>query len=102
TRLVVFRQGAKQQMQSQAQMDAERANKENAKAKNFGRASLVGFQVQQAIEDFQFAGFRGAANNIALIAARLGGPAGLIALAGLAGYQLKSMYDVWKDGDKEL
>ncbi len=46
------------------------------------------FQIQQAIEDFSYAGIRGASNNVAFLASQMGGPAGLIALIGLMGVTL--------------
>lgn len=46
------------------------------------------FQVQQAIEDYSYAGLRGAGNNIAMLAATIGGPAGLVALLGIMGATL--------------
>lgn len=49
------------------------------------------FQAQQAIEDFSYAGLRGASNNIALMASQLGGPAGLIALLGISAVQMGPM-----------
>lgn len=53
-----------------------------------GRALMVAFQTQQMVEDFSYAGLRGAGNNAAFMAASLGGPAGLIALIGLMGATL--------------
>lgn len=46
------------------------------------------FQLQQVAEDFNAAGFRGASNNLAYLAAQLGGTAGVIALSGLAAVSL--------------
>ncbi len=71
------------------------------RTRNMSRQVNVMFNVQQAIEDFSFAGMRGASNNLAAMAATLGGPAGIIAMLGLAGY---SLYNIGKDmkwfGDK--
>ena len=52
----------------------------NQQAKGNQRIQQSVLMVQQAVEDFSFAGFRGASNNIAMLASMLGGPAGLIAL----------------------
>jgi len=49
------------------------------------------FQAQQMIEDFSYAGFRGASNNIAMLAASMGGPGGLIVLGGVAALTLGSI-----------
>lgn len=49
------------------------------------------FTIQQAIEDYSYAGLRGAANNIAFMAASIGGKTGLATVAALAAYQLYEM-----------
>jgi len=49
------------------------------------------FTIQQAIEDYSYAGMRGAANNIAFMAASIGGKTGLATVAALAAYQLYEM-----------
>lgn len=43
------------------------------------------FMFQQAIEDFQYAGMRGASNNLAMMASTMGGKGGLIALGTVLG-----------------
>lgn len=57
-------------------------------SKNFSKANMAAFQIQQIVEDFSFAGMRGASNNIALLASQIGGPAGLIALFATMGITL--------------
>lgn len=51
------------------------------------------FQGQQMIEDFAFAGWRGASNNIAMLASSLGGPGGLIALLGVTALTIPSVIE---------
>lgn len=66
-------------------------------AARMGKLTMGAFQVQQIIEDVQFAGFRGIGNNLAFLATMMGGPTGIIALAGLAAYQI---YDFSQQTDK--
>jgi len=70
---------------------AERQREQNILSKRSSKATQSIFQVQQAIEDFSFAGFRGASNNIAFLAAQFGGKGGIIALVGLAAASFGTM-----------
>ena len=67
----------------------------------FGQSSFQLFQVQQAVEDYNFAGIRGAANNIAVLAASIGGPAGLAAVVALLGGNLLVTAGAFKSFGKE-
>lgn len=60
------------------------------------------FQVQQAVEDFQFAGFRGMANNLALLSFMMGGTGGTIALLGLMAVSVFNVSQALKSGGKEV
>ncbi|QDT65627.1 hypothetical protein [Calycomorphotria hydatis] len=98
-RLQVVRQMAKQMA------IAELTQQSNGKGgKDAARSAQRLFQVQQAIEDFSYAGMRGATNNIAALAAMIGGPAGLLAMLGVLGITLppiiKTTMD-WMNGNKE-
>ncbi|WP_206678619.1 hypothetical protein, partial [Alienimonas chondri] len=54
-----------------------------------GGGVQMAFQAQQMVEDFSFAGMRGATNNLAMMAATLGsGPASLAVLGGIAAVQM--------------
>lgn len=75
--LAIYKLAASQQRQVQATQQPGN-----------GKGVMYAFQAQQAIEDFSFAGLRGASNNIAFMASQLGGPAGLIAMLGLIGVTL--------------
>lgn len=60
-----------------------------AGSKMSSRNLMVAFQLQQAVEDATYAGFRGAANNLALIASQTLGPQlGMVALGGLVAVTL--------------
>lgn len=77
-----------------ARLKGDFSKQENTKFQNaglWGKRTTGIYMAQQAVEDFQYAGWRGAANNIAFLAASLGGPAGLAVLGALAA---KSLYDV--------
>lgn len=65
-------------------------NLERSKNAAYGRTVSNVFMIQQAFEDFQYAGIRGAANNIAMIASNIGGSGGIIALTAIMGIQLAS------------
>lgn len=67
------------------------------------------FQLQQIAEDFNYAGFRGISNNLAVLALSIGGPAGIIAMLGLMGMALKDIIPAfisWANGvehvDKQI
>lgn len=77
-------------------------NADLAAAAKGGRAVSNMFQVQQAFEDFQYAGLRGAANNIAMMAANMGGSAGLVALGGIMVAQLASSAGLWDTLNESL
>lgn len=77
-------------------------NQDLAKFAGGGRAVSNMFQVQQAFEDYQYAGLRGAANNIAMMAANLGGPAGIVALVGIMGAQAAQSLGVWEALNESL
>jgi hypothetical protein len=66
-----------------------------------GKSLQYVFQAQQAIEDFSYAGLRGASNNIALMASQLGGAGGLIALLGITAVQLGPLIAGLQDTSKE-
>src|SRR5690606_32869255 len=61
--------------------------------RNIGRQVNLMFNLQQAIEDFSYAGMRGASNNLATMAAAMGGPAGIGAMAALAAYNIYQLGD---------
>lgn len=74
------------------------------KGSGFGQGSFQLFQVQQAVEDFNFAGIRGAANNLSVLAASIGGPAGTAALVALLGGNLlvtSGMFDRFGESAKK-
>lgn len=66
-----------------------------------GKSMQMVFQTQQMVEDFSFAGMRGASNNIAAMAASLGGPAGLAALMGITAIQAVSLADSFQRVDQD-
>ena len=57
------------------------------------RSTSMAFNVQQMIEDYSYAGFRGLSNNLAFLGATLGGSAGLAIIAGVAA---KGLWDLGK------
>lgn len=63
------------------------------------KMNMAMFAVQQGIEDFSFAGFRGLSNNLAMMASMLGGPAGLAAMAGMTAVSLGYMFSTMRSGD---
>jgi len=67
-----------------------------------GRAVSNMFQIQQAFEDAQYAGLRGAANNIAMMAANMGGSGGIIALGAIMGAQLATSAGLWDTLNESL
>lgn len=82
----------------------------NSLAKSGSRATVVMFQLQQAVEDASFAMQNGRlniaafSNNIAFLAAMMGGSAGIIALLGLMGVgvgQLAFRLAQWASGSEE-
>lgn len=77
------RKALDQKVMSERQAAAEELAGRNAAQKRASKFNNTMFQVQQSIEDFSYAGFRGASNNLALMANQLGGPGGTIALMGL-------------------
>jgi len=86
-----------------AQREATNAtNQDLAKFAGGGRAVSNMFQVQQAFEDFQYAGLRGAANNIAMMAANMGGSGGIIALGAIMGAQLATSAGLWDKLNESL
>lgn len=64
-------------------------------SRDLSKLNVVVFQTQQAIEDFSFAGLRGAGNNLALMASFIGGPAGIIALLAVTTITLGPMILKW-------
>lgn len=70
---------------------AETRREQNILSKRSSRTTQSIFQLQQAVEDFSFAGIRGASNNIAFLASQFGGAGGIIALVGLAGISFGQM-----------
>ena len=60
-----------------------------------GKGNMLLFQTQQIVEDFSFAGLRGASNNIAMIASQIGGPAGIAALMGITAVQAFNLADAF-------
>ncbi|MCA9108549.1 MAG: hypothetical protein KDA52_01265 [Planctomycetaceae bacterium] len=103
--LTVYRSASRMHTPSAAEERALRAAGQNRIAKQGNRTTLGLFQVQQAVEDYSFAGMRGAANNVALLSAQMGGPTGLIALSGLTAYGLygivKAAHDVGNTSESE-
>jgi len=86
-----------------AQREATNAtNQDLAKFAGGGRAVSNMFEVQQAFEDYQYAGLRGAANNIAMMAANLGGTGGIVALVGIMGAQAASSLGLWDKLNESL
>lgn len=67
-----------------------------------GRAVSNMFQIQQAFEDAQYAGLRGAANNIAMMAANMGGSGGIIALGAIMGAQAATSLGLWDSLNESL
>lgn len=67
---------------------AESVRRSTARGHEGSKMNSNIFQLQQVAEDFNAAGFRGASNNLAYLAAQLGGTAGVIALSGLAAVSL--------------
>src|SRR5690606_17825813 len=79
---------------------AEESAKARARAENITRMNKINmaiFQTQQTIEDFQYAGLRGASNNLALMASMLEGPTGIAAMVGLVGLSIGMMVKEMKD-----
>lgn len=66
---------------------------QNAAAKNMSRNMNALFNVQQAVEDFSYAGVRGLTNNLAWLASSLGGPGGIIAMVGVMGLTMPALID---------
>ena len=86
-----------------AQREATNAtNQDLARFAGGGRAVSNMFEVQQAFEDFQYAGLRGAANNIAMMAANMGGSGGIIALGAIMGAQLAASAGLWDTLNESL
>lgn len=79
------------EMRSAKQTDADIERANAAKNARMGQVNFRLFMVQQGVEDYQAAGIRGAANNIAAIASTLPGPTGQIALVALMGYSALKM-----------
>lgn len=97
---------------------SDAARRSGGEPSKFGsRATGIAFQLQQTVEDFSFAGFRGASNNLALIASQMQhttkqgtmlnkvlGAGGFVAIAGLAVGamvpMIRSFFD-WATGAKE-
>lgn len=75
----------------QFERQARAQQNSHVSASGNGKGIAAVFQVQQAIEDFSYAGLRGSANNAAMLASQLGGPAGLIALLGISATQAYGM-----------
>lgn len=73
--------------EANAKMLADKANN----ARKWQKRVQGGFQVQQSIEDFSYAGFKGLSNNVAFLMSQMAGPVGLIGLVGLASYQIYKM-----------
>jgi len=67
---------------------AEAARAQAALGKSTSRMTQHFFMAQQAIEDYSFAGVRGATNNLAQMASMMGGPGGIIALIGITALTL--------------
>lgn len=91
----------REQQMGKARLDA--AGKTGWDAHNADLSAFAGggrtvsnmFQIQQAFEDAQYAGLRGAANNIAMMAANMGGSGGIIALGAIMGAQLATSAGLW-------
>lgn len=71
-----------------------------ANVTRMNKANMVMFGVQQSIEDFQFAGFRGISNNLAMMTSMMGGGTGLAAMAALAAVNLGTMAYSLSDAGK--
>lgn len=81
--LATRRKALDQRIMSERQAAAQQLASKNHAQKQASKFNNTMFQVQQAVEDASYAGFRGASNNLALMANQLGGPGGTIALMGL-------------------
>lgn len=67
----------------------ERMRGANKAGKFSGRGTQMAFQLQQTVEDYSYAGFRGASNNLAFLASMVtGSKAAAVALGGLAAITL--------------
>jgi len=97
------------QSRTNALLSQQRFNKGTRKgSRDLSKLNVIVFQTQQAIEDFSFAGLRGAGNNLALMASFIGGPTGIIALLAITTITLGPMIKKWlsaknavKDAAKE-
>jgi hypothetical protein len=73
----------------------EQTNRDLSSFAGGGRTVSNMFQIQQAFEDAQYAGLRGAANNIAMMAANMGGNRGVVALGAIMAAQAASALGLW-------
>ncbi len=69
---------------------------------SLGRFSSNLYMVQQTVEDFSYAGLRGATNNLAFMASTIAGPAGTAAMVGMLGLQFLYSTGMLEKLDKEL
>lgn len=81
--LAIHRKHLDEKVASEKRAAAQQLAAKNHAQKQASKFNNQMFQVQQLVEDASFAGFRGASNNLALMANQLGGPGGTIALFGL-------------------
>ena len=75
-------------------------NAQFARATQMNKAAMAVYSVQQAVEDFSYAGMKGAMNNLSFLAMMIGGTGGLVALFGAMALNVgitSGAFDKWAD-----